>query len=165
MSKKEFNPVESTPFTNENYTPETTAVATLRNDDNASFVVDLTSREETFCSMAANTKEEKAALFKAMNNPEKRLGDCINMTIQAKDLYCEVVTCINKETGESNRCPRIVIIDKDGVGYQAVSLGVYSAVKKVIQVFGAPTWEEPIPLLVKQITKDKNKLLTFDVAL
>ena len=102
-------------------------------------------------------------LFKAMNNTEKRIGDCINMTINAKDLFCEVVNCINQQTGEVQVCPRIVIIDDKGVGYQAVSLGVYSAIKKIIQVFGAPSWETPLPLVVKQITKGDRKLLTFDV--
>lgn len=133
-------------------------------DENERFIADLTAaRVTSFCSLVAKTDKEKALLFKAMNNPEKRLGDCINMTIHAKDLFCEVVTCINKETGDEKECPRIVIIDANGVGYQAVSLGVYGAMKKIIQVYGAPTWDKPLPLIVKQITKGDRKLLTFDV--
>lgn len=142
---------------------DSTAVAVISMDDNSTFIADLTSRQTTFCSYQAKTPQEKAILFKAMNNPEKRIGDCINMEIVAKDLYCEVVTCVNKETGESNVCPRIVIIDDKGVGYQAVSLGVFSAIKKVIQVFGQPSWTTPIKLKVVQITKGEKKLLTFDV--
>lgn len=134
-------------------------------DDNNNFIADLTSRTTTFCSMKAETQKDKATLFKAMNNPEKRIGDCINMTIKAKDLFCEVVNCINKETGEVQTCPRMVIIDDKGIGYQAVSLGVFSALKKVMQVFGQPTWDEPLPLKVLQITKGDRKLLTFDVEL
>lgn len=166
MKKNEFNPVAqgNTPFTNDGYGVEqTTAVSAYAMDEDSRFIANLTSRETTFCSLVANTAPEKAMLFKAMNNPEKRVGDCINMTIYAKDLYCEVVDCINQQTGDVQKCPRIVIIDKDGVGYQAVSLGVYSAVKKIISVFGAPTWAEPLPLVVKQITKGERKLLTFDV--
>lgn len=132
-------------------------------DDQPNFIVDLTSRETTFCSFEAKTEEEKAVLFKAMNNPEKRLGDCINMTIKVKDLYCEVVKCEDRNTGRKIACPRIVVIDDKGVGYQAVSLGVYGAIKKLIQVFGPPTWEKPIPVEIKQITKGENKLLTFDI--
>lgn len=142
---------------------ETQALTVMTMDDNTNFVADLTSRKTMFCSFEAKTPADKAKLFKAMNNPEKRIGDCINMEIVAKDLFCEVVTCVNKETGESNECPRIVIIDDKGVGYQAVSLGVFSAVKKIIQVFGQPTWNEPIKLKVVQITKGDRKLLTFDV--
>lgn len=164
MNKNEFNPVAdiNTPFGNEHDNSDTpTAVMTM--DDNKNFVADLTSRQTTFCSLKANTLKEKAMLFKAMNNPANRIGDCINMTINAKDLFCEVVNCVNQQTGEVEACPRIVIIDDKGVGYQAVSLGVYSAIKKIIQVFGVPTWETPLPLVVKQITKGERKLLTFDV--
>ena len=164
MKRNEFKEVaeNNTPFDNEHYNGESsTAVMTM--DDNKNFVADLTSRQTTFCSLKANTLKERAMLFKAMNNPANRIGDCINMTINAKDLFCEVVNCVNQQTGEVQSCPRIVIIDDKGVGYQAVSLGVFSAIKKIIQVFGAPTWETPLPLVVKQITKGEKKLLTFDV--
>ena len=166
MKKNDFNPAaeNNNPFTNENYSDQEQGTSlAMSMDENNHFIADLTSRQTTFCSLVANSPAEKAMLFKAMNNPEKRVGDCINMTINAKDLFCEVVNCINQQTGEVQVCPRIVIIDDKGVGYQAVSLGVYSAIKKIIQVFGAPSWETPLPLVVKQITKGERKLLTFDV--
>lgn len=137
--------------------------AMIVHDEGEKFIVDLTTRKTSFCSMTGESNKEKALIFKAMNNPDKRIGDCINMTINAKDLFCEVVQCTNRETGEVNTCPRIVIIDDKGVGYQAVSIGVYSAMQKIIATFGPPTWEEPIPLKVVQITKGDRKLLTFDV--
>lgn len=132
-------------------------------DEGFNVSVDMTSAQTQFCSMTANTHEEKAAMYNAMNNPDKRLADCINMQIKAKDLYIEVVNCTNEETGEVNACPRIVIIDDKGVSYQAVSIGIYSALKKVIQVFGAPTWDKPVTLEVKQITKGSRKMLTLNV--
>lgn len=125
--------------------------------------VDMTSAQLAFSSLQATTDEEKAQLFNAINNPEKRLADCINMTIKAKDLFVEVVNCTNEETGEVTACPRIVIIDDKGVSYQAVSLGIYSALKKVIQIFGTPTWEKPISLEVKQVTKGTRKMLTLNI--
>jgi hypothetical protein len=137
---------------------------TMTMDDNSKFIVDLTAPKTlTFCSMKADTPKAKASLFKAMNNPEKRIADCINEVINAKDLFCEVVQCTNKETGEITPCPRVVIIDDKGIGYQAVSLGVFSAFKKLIAVYGSPTWATPLKLKVKQITKGDRKLLTFDV--
>lgn len=126
--------------------------------------VDMTSRQTSFSSLSATTDEEKADLFNAINNPEKRLADCINMKINAKDLFIEVVDCTNEETGEVTACPRIVIIDDQGVSYQAVSLGIYSALKKVIQIFGTPTWANPITLEVKQVTKGTRKMLTINIA-
>ena len=86
------------------------------------------------------------------------------MTINVKHVFCEVVTCVNRETGETNMCPRIVLIDTDGVGYQAVSLGVFSALKKIFAIKGSPTtWKKPVKLQVVQITKGDRKLLTFNM--
>lgn len=133
-------------------------------DEGFDITLDMTTARTQFCSMVAETDEAKAQMFNAMNNPDKRLSDCINMVIKAKDLYIEVVNCTNTETGETTPCPRIVIVDDKGVAYQCVSVGIYSALKKVIQVFGAPTWEKPIPLMVKQVTKGDRKMLTLNVA-
>lgn len=156
---KDFETVESTPFDN-NTVP---AVYTMEEDER--FITDLTAeRKVQFCSMKPKNEDEEIILFNAMNNPEKRIGDCINMTIEVKDVYCEVVTCINNDTGEHTLCPRIVLIDKNGIGYQAVSLGVYSALKKVFAVKGEPsTWKKPVKLKVLQITKGERKLLTFNM--
>lgn len=131
------------------------------------FIGELTSREAVFCSMEPETEEDKRKLFNAMNNPEKRLADEINMTIRAKDLFCEVVTCqnVDESTGEVREAtlPRIVIIDDKGVGHQCVSIGVYSAMRKIISMFGPPTWEKPLPIKVKQITKGKKQMLTLEM--
>lgn len=134
-------------------------------DEDERFIMDLTSeRKVQFCSMTPKNEDEEIILFNAMNNPEKRIGDCINMTIEVKHVYCEVVTCQNRETGEESTCPRIVLIDKDGIGYQAVSMGVFSALKKVMSIKGNPaTWKKPVKLQVKQISKGDRKLMTFDM--
>lgn len=131
------------------------------------FVGELTSREATFCSLNPTTDEERTKLFNAMNNPEKRLGDEINMTIIAKDLYCEVVRVnnVDQKTGEVTQSvlPRIVIIDDKGIGHQCVSIGIYSAMKKLISLFGPPTWEKGLKLKVKQISKGDKKMLTIEI--
>ena len=132
-------------------------------DDGFNIVMDLTTAKTQFSSMKAESDADRAKLFNAMNNPDERLADCINKQIRAKDLYIEVVNCTNEETGEVTACPRIVIIDEKGKSYQAVSIGIYSALKKVIQVYGAPTWEKPVVLEVKQITKGNRKMLTLNV--
>lgn len=138
-------------------------VANRYADEGFNLVVDMTSANAQFCSMKATTPEEKTRMYNAMNNPDERLGDNINKIIAAKDLYVEVVNCTNEETGEVTACPRIVIIDDKGKSYQCVSIGIYSAIKKIIQVFGAPTWETPVKMEVKQITKGQRKMLTINV--
>lgn len=144
------------------YTPNQ-QVANRFADEGFDLVVDMSTAKTQFTSMVAVTTEEKAKLYNAMNNPDERISDNINKQIKAKDLYVEVVNCTNTETGEVTACPRIVIIDDKGKSYQAVSIGIYSALKKIIQVYGAPTWETPINLEVKQITKGDRKMLTLNV--
>ena len=147
-------------------TSESTAPSTVESmDGDNNFIVDLTSRTTQYCSMVANTPEDKAILYNAMNNPAYRLADCINQTINVKDVFVEVVNCTNEQTGEVKPCPRIVLIDDKKQGYQCVSIGVFSAIKKLFGVYGEPdTWVRPVPLTVKQITKGERKMLTLNVA-
>ena len=115
-----------------------------------------------YCSMVGETLEEKAKVFRAITNSDYKIADCINQTIYTKDVFCEVVDLPNQD-GEIHACYRVVLIDKDGKSYQAVSTGIYNAVSSLFALFGEPTWQEPIPLKVKQINKDKKRMLTLDI--
>lgn len=129
-----------------------------------SLTQEFTEQRDAFCSMKAETPEQKANLFNATNNPAHRIGGYINSTIKVKDVFCEMVNVTNQDTGVTSQCPRVVLIDENGEGYQAVSFGVFSALKKLIQVYGLPTWEPAIPIQVQQVSKGKNKMLTFSVS-
>ena len=142
---------------------ENTSTALEVRDNDENYAIDLTARTSSYSSLVANTPEEKAALFNLMNNPEKRLSECINMTIEAKDVIIETVECINEKTGEVTKVPRTIIVDKNGVGYQCASFGVFNALKKIFAVFGAPTWETPLPLVVMQITSKEHKIMTLNI--
>jgi len=135
----------------------------IRNDDTG-ISASLNARSEMFCSLPATTREEKAALFNAMSNPDERLGDHINEIILIKDVFAETIQLTNEETGEIQNVPRIVLIAADGTSYAATSTGIFSALKRVFQLFGTPTWEEPIPVKVLQVTRKERKLLTLAIA-
>lgn len=132
--------------------------------DGVNMIADLTERQLSYCSMTPKTDEEKATLYNIMNNPDKRIKDCINEVIKVKNVFVEVVKCTNQETGEVSTAPRIVLIDENGIGYQCVSLGIFSALKKLFAVYGEPTtWTKPIPIKIKQISKGVKNLLTLNV--
>ena len=118
-----------------------------------------------YCSVKGGDRATKAKVYNAMNNPEHKVGDMINKTINVKDVLVEIIELANEETGEIEEAPRVVLIDDKGQAYQAVSQGIFSAVKNAIQVFGAPTWEEPLPCLIKQVPVKSGSMLTFDIAL
>lgn len=117
-----------------------------------------------YTSFRGETAAEKAQLFKIMNTPKYKVSDCINKTILLKDLYVEMVSCTNEQTGEVSVGPRIVLIDKDNEGYQCVSTGILSALKKLMQIYGEPTWDEPLPIKIIQLKKGARSILTFEVA-
>ena len=138
----------------------------IYNDENAkeSMIGTLTNDKVTmFTSMSAQTADEKKALFNAMNNPEKRVADMIGKEIAIRDVFVESVDMVNEETGEVTIAPRIVLVDTKGVSYQCVSTGIFSALKKMFQIFGMPTWENGIKTEVAQIQKGKRNILTLRV--
>lgn len=133
--------------------------------DGYNLEAELTGEDISFCSFAPTSKEGQAILFKAMNNPKGRVSDMINKQISIKDVYCEIVPVSSEQTGETSMQPRTVLIDTKGDSYQCVSTGIFSAVKKLIRVYGMPTWEEGLTVEVKQITRKERQLLTLDVVI
>lgn len=121
------------------------------------------SNLRAMCSIKAETMEEKALVFNAANNPQHKVADFINKKIMVKDIYAETLELVNKETGEVDKAPRIVLIDEAGEAYECVSVGMFSALKKLIATFGEPTWEQPIPVVVKQEKVANGSMLTISV--
>lgn len=126
------------------------------------FITEISNPEQcAYCSFIPETKKQKIELFNAVNNPTARLADKINHVIEIKDIYCEMVECQNKETGELTQAPRLILIN-DKESYVAVSLGIFSSIKKIFSLLGTPSeWTEPIKVRVKQITKGEKKILTL----
>ena len=110
-----------------------------------------------YFSGSVKTPEEKKRLVNAMNNPDNRLADFVNTEIAVKDLYVEQVEMANLETGELQVCPRIVLIDKDGKSYGCVSYGILGSLKKIMSVYGQPTWEDPVTVKPVFITKGNDR--------
>lgn len=135
----------------------------INDETDGAMIAKLTTATEQFCSMVPTTPQEQIILFNAMNAPEHRLRDVVNVPLQIVDVYAEIVECINEETGEASKCPRIVLIDKDGNGYQAVSKGVFNALRKLFQVYGLPHWDTPVVIVPKTITKGARNILTFNI--
>ena len=141
------------------------AMVTTEIMEGTNMVAKLTDQKQvSYCSMNANSPKEKMDLYNAINNAENRLSECANMKINVKDVFCEVVQCVNDSTGECTECPRIVLIDDKGKGYVAVSKGVFSSLCKIFQIFGQPhTWEKPLVIMPKIITKGDKKITTLTV--
>ena len=127
----------------------------------------LTSSEEksnpSFCSFNPETREEKARLYRAMTNPNHKISDCINQEIQLVDVFVELVEMANDETGEVSRVPRCVLFAADGQTYAATSSGIYNALRRLSMVYGVPHWDEPIPVVIRQLQMGAKRFYTLDV--
>jgi hypothetical protein len=117
---------------------------------------------ESYCSIKGESREARVAVYNAINSPDHKLSDFIGKRIVVTDLCIERVENPNKETGEMEANARVVLIDQNGESYTCVSGGIYSAVKKLVTVFGEPTWEPALPVEVQNIsTKNGRKTMTL----
>lgn len=129
---------------------------------------------DTFCSFKPDTMDGKVKLFNAINNPDKRIGDCINKEIVVKDVIVKAVKLAedrNKtptsgvwvdENGERNGY-RVVFIDMDGISYTATSNGIYNSVSTLRAVFGELHFETGLRVEVNQVSTKNGNTLTLKV--
>lgn len=111
----------------------------------------------SYCTMPIETEENKAIVYNATTAPEFRVKDCINQTIELAHFVVTMVEITDKETGEVTTAPHITLIDAEGNGYVCTSVGVFNALRNIVQAFGMPeTWEHPRKFRVKQVNKSAD---------
>lgn len=120
-----------------------------------------------YCSIKDDgSAKSKAAIFNAINSPEKKVADFIGKTIALKDIVAHPIRLLDENTGEVIDAMRMVLIDDKGEGYEAVSSGLVNAVSRILQIFGQPeTWSEPIKVEVVQkgTRNGTNKVTTLKI--
>lgn len=148
--------------TPENTTPETTPdiIADDSNDalelssdvfGKINLARDIAGGGKGYCTMTAENKQAKATLYNAVSNPDK-ISDMINKEIKMIHFYVEIIQCANESTGGVVNVPRVVLIDENGKGYQAVSVGIYNAVKRIVSMFGNPAaWDSPVIVVPQNV--------------
>lgn len=133
-------------------------------EDNEMNIFEQGNQKPAYCSIVAESFDDKAKIFNAMSSPDERLRNHINEIIKIRDVYCEIVECVNKDTGETSEAQRVVLIDTEGKSYQCVSSGIFNSLKRLFTVFGMPTWEKGVPCKVKQVSNGERQILTLVVA-
>ena len=117
---------------------------------------------ESYCSINGDTREAKVAMYNAINSPDHKLSDFVGKKLNIKDISIERVENPSDETGEMVANARVVLIDENGESYTCVSSGIYSAIKKLVAVFGEPTWEPALPVEIQNLsTKRGRKTMTL----
>ena len=117
---------------------------------------------ESYCSIKGDSREALVAMYNAINSPDHKLSDFVGKKLNIKDISIERVENMNDETGDMVANARVVLIDENGESYTCVSSGIYSAIKKLVAVFGEPTWEPALPVEIQNLsTKKGRKTMTL----
>ena len=116
--------------------------------------------KDTFCSIIPNSIDDKKRLFNALESCDVLLNDIVGQEISIKDVYCEKTNVIDDKTGEYKVKYRTILFDVDGKTYATGSYGIYNIIKRIIAIYGLPTWENGIKVSVikQKINDGKSKL-------
>lgn len=119
---------------------------------NLDIAADLKAGHGAYCSMQAVDNKARVTLFNACTNPAK-IADMINKRIKVLHVYVEIIQVMSEQSGEMVNAPRVILIDEQGKGYQAVSNGIYNAVKRMFALFGDPSdWDSAHTVEVQHVS-------------
>ena len=117
-------------------------------------------KQNVYCSKVAETEKEKKELFNALESCDALLNDCVGQEINIKDIYVEEKQVVDETTGELKNKYRTILFDENGQTYATGSYGIYNVIKKLISIYGYPTWNPSIKVKVskKPIGNGKSRL-------
>ena len=154
--------------TEKNYTD--TDVMTVQKSDLASvdMIETLTHPDgKFFCSIADDgTRKSKVAIFNAINGADESVADHIGEVLEITDVVAHPVTLTDEDTGEIINTLRVVLIDKNGKTYTAVSEGITNSLSRVFSIIGMPSWkDDPVKMKIRQIKtrNGNNKVNTIEL--
>lgn len=120
--------------------------------DGVAMIAELSTASVSYCSMHLDDIRDKLTAYNATSNAGKSLSDMIGEEFLVRHIYVEAIQCLNEQTGETTTCPRIVLISPTGESFQAVSMGIYGSIKKIMQLFGDPsTWNFALLCVCKRV--------------
>lgn len=115
---------------------------------------------ENYCSMELKNRADSIRLYNASSNPDFKLSDKLGEHIRIKDFIVEKISLVSRESGELKDTPRVILIDDDGKTYVATSFGLLGCLKKMVTLFGAPTWNEPVEVIAEETRSGKGYRVT-----
>lgn len=121
------------------------------------------NNQKIYSSIKASSVEEKKKLYNALEKCDALLNDIVGSEINIKDFYVEerIVTEDDEDGNEKSVVKyRTILFDVDGKSYATGSYGVYNALRRIVMVYGSPTWKEGVLVKVekKPIKNGKTQL-------
>lgn len=102
-----------------------------------------------YCSVKAESAEDKKKLFNALESCDKLLNDCEGAEFTMKDIYIEQYLDKKDDDDDGKIKYRTIIFADDGTTYVSTSYGIYNVLKKIFGIYGQPKdWNEGIKVKV-----------------
>jgi len=116
-----------------------------------------------FSTIQVTDRASKIKVYNAISDSENALDDHKGEVLEITDFVAHPITLQDDVTGEDVQAMRVVLIDKNGEGYHAVSGGVVSSLQRIIAIVGAGPWtDEPLQVVaVEKKTRKGFKTLTL----
>lgn len=127
---------------------------------------------ETFASFNPDDMDGKIKLYNAINSPDERIANCINMSIKMRDVIVKAVKLAADRTGSGDNWTedgeerdgyRVILIDMDGKSYSATSAGIYNSISTIRTVFGTLHFEDGLNVIVNQVKTKNGNTLTLKI--
>lgn len=119
---------------------------------------------KSYCSMDLSSLDAKKELMNALDNVDVLLKDVVGQEITLKDFYIQEYNKVNEENGEIKKKYRTILFDLNGRSYATGSYGIFNALRKIVYVYGYPTYETGIKVRVNyKKTKDNFQSLTLEL--
>lgn len=117
------------------------------------------------CSIKDNgDRASKVAIYNAINSKGQSLDETNGAVINVVNYAAHPVRMVDENTGELVEAVRIILIDENGVNYDAVSQGVASSLQKILAIVGPAPWEPALAMkMVTQKTRKGFKTNTLEL--
>ena len=137
---------------------------TVKNTESIKTASEVMSTGMSYTDMNLSDMVTAKDFYNAVSQPDVALKECVNIPIAMTHVSIEVCEVRSEQNGDVI-APRIVIMDKDGKSYQAVSVGVYQSLKRIFALFGTPdTWSEPLTVVPMLTSTKKGQVLSLRLA-
>ena len=121
--------------------------------------------KELYCSLPADTVEDKKAIFKVLGSADYKVADTLGTTINLRNVLVQKYEKVNQETGEVETKYRTILIDENGTTYASASKGLFTSCKRLFALMGLPeNWTESLPIKVEEV-KTTQGFKTYEIKL
>ena len=114
-----------------------------------------------YSSIEATDFESRLKTASAVSD-SKPLREHLGEVIELANVVIQVIPMENEDTKELEDVTRVILIDKDGNSFHAISSVIFKDVQNLIGILGKPSsWPEPVSVAAKEDGKGRRRFMTL----